>query len=119
MFDGSQISIDGEVSAEYDGGESRLIASGKSLEWIVREAPSAFRNLPPISRSDLARSSQLLADQDLSLTIRDASGALLELGSGRRSPVGRVMLGTFRARPRRLSRWPRLIAAQRRRSDSS
>lgn len=107
-----QVFITGEVSATYDGGESRLVAAGKRLEWAVGDARSAFKNLPPISRSDLARSSRLLAEQDLSLTIRDGSGALLELGSGRRSPTGWVMFGSLHARPRRLRRWPRLIAAQ-------
>lgn len=111
----AQVFVSGELTATYDAGETRLVAAGKDLEWTVGDAPSAVSSLPAINRSDLARSSRLLAKRDLSLTVRDGSGTLLELGKGRRSPIGWALLGSVHARPRRLQRWPRIIAARLRR----
>lgn len=97
-----QVLIDGELTAVSPSGiETRLQAAGDSLNWHVDDI-GALSGLPNFGRAENARFADVLAERGISLTIGDDSGAILEIGHGNRSFLGRVFAGSRHIRPRRL-----------------
>ncbi len=104
------LSLRGELTAAYAGIETRLTAAGSSLHWDVGDARIIATGLPAGGRVEIADIARRLVDAGLTLHVRDRRGPIADLGAIRRSPVGWVFAGSPRIRPRRLWRWPGLVA---------
>ncbi|MBT8202385.1 MAG: hypothetical protein HKN74_11420 [Acidimicrobiia bacterium] len=110
----SRLSVEGTLTAASGELVTHLEADGRSIRWRVPDLDGALTRLPPLERSDVSRASQALAGTGLVLEVSDGTGALLEMGDIRPSPIGWVAFGSSRVRLHRLHRWARpLIQAAR------
>ena len=103
----SRLSVEGTLTAASGELVTHLEADGSSIRWRVPDLDGALNRLPPLERSDVSRASHALAGGGLVLEVSDGTGALLEMGDIRPSPIGWAAFGSTRIRLRRLYRWVR------------
>lgn len=100
--------VEADLSARVGDISTHVEALGSKIHWTFTD-PGAFDLLPPVTRREIVRLARGLRRYGLSLEIADDKGSLLELGDIRRSPVGRLLIGTGWIRPRRLRFWARRL----------
>jgi hypothetical protein len=94
-----RLSIRGDVNVTGEGLSATLSGDGEVLLLTVHEmtAPKGVRRW-------ISSAAGNLADVDNQLQVRDSKGRLLATaGSGIRSLVGRILVGSFAVRPRVLN----------------
>ncbi len=91
-----QLSIRGDLNLSSEGVSATLTGDGERLVLTVHEATS-----PRDSRMWLSAAANGLRIAGNQLTINDADGRVLATaGSGVRSPLGRMLIGSVAVRPR-------------------